>query len=144
MLLLSRTPLGRMALTTLRPRACSRRSRSSNQLRRVGGLAVDLTSLKSLEGMNRRKYWSRLPSLSIFSRPLGAALSLEGRIIMRKITLTALLLAAPFSILTVVAAAKPTAPPPPPPQGLKGYPLPKFHNDVVTGLMDGILSVLLR
>jgi Spy/CpxP family protein refolding chaperone len=58
--------------------------------------------------------------------------------------LAAAMFASTLSAFPHVAAAKPTAPPPPPPQGLKGYPLPKFHNDVVTGLMDGILSVLLR
>ena len=58
--------------------------------------------------------------------------------------LTAALFASTFSAFPRVAAAKPTAPPPPPPQGLKSYPLPKFNNDVVTGFVDGILSVLLR
>ena len=60
--------------------------------------------------------------------------------------LAAVMFASTLSAFPHVAAAKPTAPPPPPPppQGLKSYPLPKFNNDVVTGLMDGILSVLLR
>jgi Spy/CpxP family protein refolding chaperone len=55
--------------------------------------------------------------------------------------LAAALFASTFSAFPHVAAAKPTAPPP---QGQKSYPLPGFHNLVVTGLMDGILSVLLR
>lgn len=62
--------------------------------------------------------------------------------------LTAVIFASTLSAFPHVAAAKPTAPPPPPPppppQGLKTYPLPKFNNDVVTELVDGILSVLLR
>jgi hypothetical protein len=58
--------------------------------------------------------------------------------------LAAALFASTFSAFPHVVAAKPTAPPPPPPQGQKSYPLPGFHNVVVTGLMDGILSVLLR
>jgi hypothetical protein len=58
--------------------------------------------------------------------------------------LAAALFASALSAFPQVAAAKPTAPPPPPPQGQKSYPLPGFHNVVVTGLVDGILSVLLR
>ena len=58
--------------------------------------------------------------------------------------LAAVMFASTFSAFPHVAAAKPTAPPPPPPQGQKSYPLPGFHNVVVTGLVDGILSVLLR
>ena len=57
--------------------------------------------------------------------------------------LAAALFASTFSAFPHVAAAKPTAPPPPPPQGQKSYPLPGFHNVVVTGLVDGILSALL-
>ena len=58
--------------------------------------------------------------------------------------LAAVMFASTLSAFPHVAAAKPTAPPPPPPQGQKSYPLPGFHNVVVTGLVDGILSVLLR
>ena len=58
--------------------------------------------------------------------------------------LAAALFASTFSAFPHVAAAKPTAPPPPPPQAPKSYPLPGFHNVVVTGLADGILSALLR
>jgi hypothetical protein len=59
--------------------------------------------------------------------------------------LAAVMFASTFSAFPHVAAAKPTAPPPPPPpQGVKSYPLPGFHNVVVTGLVDGILSALLR
>ena len=58
--------------------------------------------------------------------------------------LAAALFASTFSAFPHVAAAKPTAPPPPPPQAPKSYPLPGFHNVVVTGLVDGILSALMR
>ena len=58
--------------------------------------------------------------------------------------LAAVMFASTFSAFPHVAAAKPTAPPPPPPQAPKSYPLPGFHNVVVTGLVDGILSALLR
>jgi hypothetical protein len=58
--------------------------------------------------------------------------------------LAAAMFAFTLSAFPRVAAAKPTAPPPPPPPRQKSYPLPKFNNVVVTGLMDGILSVLLR
>jgi hypothetical protein len=57
--------------------------------------------------------------------------------------LAAVMFASTLSAFPHVAAAKPTAPPPPP-QGVKSYPLPGFHNVVVTGLVDGILSALLR
>jgi hypothetical protein len=56
--------------------------------------------------------------------------------------LAAVMFASTLSAFPHVAAAKPTAPPPPP--APKSYPLPGFHNVVVTGLVDGILSVLLR
>ena len=58
--------------------------------------------------------------------------------------LAAVMFASTLSAFPHVAAAKPTAPPPPPPQGQKSYPLPGFHNVVVTGLVDGILSALMR
>ncbi len=59
------------------------------------------------------------------------------------LALAAVMFASTLSAFPHVAAAKPTAPPPPP-RGVKSYPLPGFHNVVVTCLMDGILSVLLR
>ena len=58
--------------------------------------------------------------------------------------LAAAMFASMLSAFPHVAAAKPTAPPPPPPQAPKSYPLPGFHNVVVTGLVDGILSALMR
>jgi len=58
--------------------------------------------------------------------------------------LAAVMFASTLSAFPHVAAAKPTAPPPPPPQAPKSYPLPGFHNVVVAGLVDGILSALMR